>query len=188
MYSCGVAGYSVNAGNKCEKTVPDCGSQIYNANKNWCEETIAATPQGNTLPNNGRLYATGRNVTVTVLPAEAGYTSTLSLYSPKNVTIGTNRDVGRVVDLGRFPRGTELLFGIYVQNTGDTFKTGDGIRNPDGIEHTRANASGVNLVDVGFEDLFGGGDRDYNDNMYRFTGATTNCPVDYVYDGVSKCI
>ncbi len=188
VYSCGVSGYSVNASNKCEKTVPDCGSQIYNANKNWCEEVISVSPQGNTLPNDGRLYATKRNVTVTVLPADAGYTSTLSLYSPKNVTIGTNRDVGKVVDLGQFEVGTELVFGIYVQNTGNTFKTGDSLRNPDVIEHARATPSGVNLVDVGFEDTLGGGDRDYNDNMYRFTGTTSRCPPNYIYDGVSKCI
>jgi hypothetical protein len=40
--------------------------------------------------------------------------------------LATNRDVGTVVQLGIFPAGVELIFGIKVLNTGGTFKMGPG--------------------------------------------------------------
>jgi hypothetical protein len=40
--------------------------------------------------------------------------------------LATNRDVGTVVQLGIFPAGVELISGIKVLNTGDTFKIGPG--------------------------------------------------------------
>jgi hypothetical protein len=49
--------------------------------------------------------------------------------------LATNRDVGTVVQLGIFPAGVELIFGIKVLNTGDTFKMGPGragASEPDG--------------------------------------------------------
>jgi len=33
------------------------------------------------------------------------------------------------------------------------------------------------LADVGFEDIFNGGDKDYNDHVFRFSGAVTSVPV-----------
>lgn len=82
--------------------------------------------------------------------------------------------IGDTVDLGSFTPGTELIFRLHVNNTGYDFFTGPASRNPDGIAHA--------LVDltlfpgetyVGFEDLFGGGDRDFNDIMYSFSNTTT---------------
>ena len=119
----------------------------------------------------GQLYSTGQSVQVQVLPASAGYTSELWLFEPgPERRLATNRDVGTVVDLGTFPAGVELIFGIKVLNTGDTFKMGPGDRNPDGIPHAVVTFIEPGRAQVGFEDLFGGGDRDYNDNMFEFRG------------------
>jgi hypothetical protein len=123
----------------------------------------------------GQLYSSGEVVTVRIDAASAGYTSELWLYSPGTPQkIGTNREWGKTVQLGTFPAGTELVFGIYVQNTGHTFKMGPGSRNPDGLIHAKVTSSGGGVASVGFEDLYGGGDQDFNDAMmftvYNWTG------------------
>jgi len=122
----------------------------------------------------GQLFSTGGTVEVTVLPAAAGFTSSLFLRNPDGTdgpVIATNRQVGTHVTLGPFPAGQELVFGIHVED-GHTYLMGPASRNPDNVVH--ANVTEVVSVertfDVGFEDLFGGGDRDYNDNVFRFTG------------------
>lgn len=130
-----------------------------------------------------KLYYSGGDVTVEVLAPTAGYTSTLSLYlfaAPgSNVaSFGTNHQVGltTLVDptsLG-YGVGDELIFGIYVHNTGNTFYMGEGSRNADGIIHAAVDDLGGNNYYVGFEDLFGGGDRDYDDHRFNFSGGLTN--------------
>lgn len=86
----------------------------------------------------------------------------------KNTAIGTK------INLGIFEAGTELIFGLHVHNTGFDFFTGLDSRNPDGVAHALGityidEASSTIVTDVGFEDLYGGGDRDYNDFMFRLT-------------------
>ena len=129
-----------------------------------------------------KLYYSGGNVTVEVLSPTAAYTSTLSLYlfaSPgSNVaSFGTNHQVGltTVVDPSTlcYTPGEELIFGIYVQDTGDTFYMGEGSRNADGIIHAAVDNLGSNTYYVGFEDLLGGGDRDYDDHRFNFSGGLT---------------
>lgn len=128
--------------------------------------------QGGTEPVmvvGGRIYATGGDVIVKVLSASAGYTSELSLVSPGPARyIATNRDIGTVVNLGAYPAGSELVFSIYVRDTQQTYYTGNAASNPDNMFHAAVSLDGV--ATVGFEDLLGGGDQDYNDNMFRFLG------------------
>lgn len=131
----------------------------------------------------GQLFATGGDVTVEVLPATAGFVSELRLYSPgPERLIALNTDVGTIVNLGSFTAGEELIFGIYVRDTGDTFKMGPASRNTDNLEHAGVNSTGLGEAIVGFEDLLDGGDRDYDDNVFKFTGgiAPLACPADIV--------
>ncbi len=72
--------------------------------------------------------------------------------------------------VGPFPAGRELVFGITILNDGPTFFMGPASRNPDGIAHADVTETGVRTFLVGFEDVFGGGDRDYDDNVFQFTG------------------
>ena len=62
------------------------------------------------------------------------------------------------------------MFGITVLNGGPTFFMGPASRNPDGITHAAVTETGVGTFLVGFEDMFDGGDRDYDDNIFQFTG------------------
>jgi hypothetical protein len=128
----------------------------------------------------GNLFSTGKDITVRVLPADAGYTSTLLYLVPelkKAGIVATNRNVGSVINIGHFDAGLEVIFGILVQNTGNFFMTGLGSRNLDGLSHATVNYAGPGQAIVGFEDLFGGGDRDYDDNMFEMSGGISNEPV-----------
>jgi hypothetical protein len=125
----------------------------------------------------GQLFSTGGDILVEVLPATAGLESHLHLYSPSYQRfIATNRQIGTTVNLGGFPVGVELIFGILAG--GNTFLMGPGSRNPDGLTHAKVNFLSPGVALVGFEDLWGGGDRDYDDNVFRFTGgiAATQVP------------
>jgi hypothetical protein len=129
----------------------------------------------------GQLFATGGTVDIVVQPGTAGFASQLFLLRPDGTrrNIALNTEVGKHVIVGPFPAGKELVFGITVANGRETFFMGSASRNPDGVAHARVTETGVRTFLVGFEDLFGGGDRDYDDNVFRFTGnlAPTRPPL-----------
>jgi hypothetical protein len=128
-----------------------------------------------------QLFSTGGEIKVEVLPATAGLLSELRLYNADGTftPLATNREVGRVVTLPARPRDEELVFGIHIASRDHTFKIGPAERNPDGLVHARVQTTGERQYDVGFEDLINGGDRDYDDNVFRFTGglAPNRVPV-----------
>ncbi len=138
-----------------------------------------------------KIYYTGGEVHIEVLAASAGYHSFLGLYMLDPTTqqggdIAENHDTGTMVTidpaaLGYLP-GDELIFGIRVYSGGDHtgsgslvgyFFTGDASRNPDNILHAGVDSLGGGLYEVGFEDLMGGGDLDYNDNRFLFSGGVS---------------
>ncbi|MFT4151102.1 MAG: DUF4114 domain-containing protein [Paracoccaceae bacterium] len=77
---------------------------------------------------------------------------------------------GDTKPLGSFAPGTELLFKLVTG--GYEYFTGDGSRNPDGIAHAYASTSG-GYTTVGFEDLYGGGDFDFNDIVFKFSNTVS---------------
>lgn len=133
----------------------------------------------------GMLFYTGGNVTVEVLQPSADFTSDLDLYlfTPTLTLVtgtpdfGTNHEVGRITtfdpSLLGYSVGQELMFGIFVRNTGWTYVMGAASRNPDQLMHAAVNDLGGGVFTVGFEDLFGGGDRDYDDHNFKFSGGLT---------------
>lgn len=130
-----------------------------------------------------QLFWSGGDVKITVLPATAGFISELTLFSASpDIFIALNTDVGAVVTLSAATLdaahdvGDELVFGIFVTDTSDTFLMGPGSRNADGLEHAAVDALGGGVFIVGFEDLFGGGDLDYDDNVFRFEGGISVTP------------
>jgi hypothetical protein len=146
----------------------------------------------------GSLFVQGnQDVIVEYLGDFAGFTSGLFLADPLNafgylfINNGVQGSPGDQVNLGTFPIGTELIFGLAVDSTGDlsvdnTYYTGSGALNPDQIPHAQLYtdplvdigpailaatlptwAPGDGII-VGFEDIFGGGDFDYNDLIFSF--------------------
>lgn len=121
----------------------------------------------------GQIFSTGEEeIKVKIIGDQGSYNHELFL----SLT-GKPSNVGQSFTLqGAYPKGAELIFGTRVQQTGLSYEIGPGSRNPDGIRH--ANVSfydfdpnkSVNVANVGFEDLFGGGDKDYNDFKFQVTG------------------
>ena len=132
---------------------------------------VLALPAGAQAAIGGRLFATGGTVDIVVQPATSSITSVLFLLHPDGTRqdIALNTDVGRQVTLGPFAAGQELVFGIQLP-AGTTFLMGPGSRNPDDIPHAEVTDAGAGAFRVGFEDLLDGGDRDYDDSVFRFVG------------------
>lgn len=136
-----------------------------------------------------QLYWNGGDVTIEVQGSTAGYLSELRLYysstsyfvaynAPNGNPVGTTVTLTDALIDSFIDAGDEMVFGIYVTNTGDTFKMGPATRNADGLIHAAVDASArAGWLRVGFEDIAGGGDRDYDDNVFDFRGGLrTNVP------------
>lgn len=127
------------------------------------------------------IVQTDGEVVATYRGNSASYSNDLYLYSPNSYSslIFNNHasSIGSTVNLGFFSAGTELIFKLYVNNTGNTFYTGDGSLNGDGYAHARvdeAYAVGESLVE--FEDLYNG-PFEFNDLSFSFTNVgTTQVP------------
>jgi hypothetical protein len=121
-----------------------------------------------------KVIANGNNhVIATYEGNSAAYSNDLLL---NGVLIFNNHTtpVGTTADLGSFAVGTELVFSLFVHDTGNTYFTGPDARNPDGHAHARVQANwapGTTLVS--FEDLFNG-PFDYNDLSFSFTNTTSS--------------
>lgn len=143
----------------------------------------------------GQLFYSGGEITVTTLDGSAAYHSYLGLYLLDPMTqqgddIGENHQTGDSVTLDPsllgYALGDELIFGISIFTGGwhddpdnflATFVMGAGSRNPDGIMHAILNTDDESNYIVSFEDLYGGGDRDFNDSIFSFSGGiTTSVP------------
>jgi hypothetical protein len=154
-----------------------------------------------------QLFATGGHVVATFLGQSAGFTNDLYLFSAGDLihplaltgTVGpgyaeaglifSNHSTppGTSIDLGNFAAGTELVFGIFVRDTGFTYFMGPAARNPDLLAHGAVD-NGLappfpgflppppGALGVGFEDIFGGGDLDYDDLGFGFTNVVTAVP------------
>jgi hypothetical protein len=144
---------------------------------------LAAAGAASAAPVIGaQLYWAGGDVTIEVQPSTAGYLSELRLYSGSGSTFvaynaPNGNPAGTTVTLTDaqldvdFDIGDELVFGIYVTNTLYTYKLGPGGRNPDGLVHGAIDSTvRVGWLRVGFEDIQGGGDLDYDDNVFDFRG------------------
>ena len=91
--------------------------------------------------------------------------------------------MGTSVNLGSFAAGTELIFKLLVRQTGDAFYTGPDKRNLDGLVHSLIQGTTGQLL-VGFEDLLGGGDFDYNDLVFALTNVDAIVGAGEVGDSV----
>ena len=117
------------------------------------------------------LVAAGGHVVIRFEGSDAGYDSLISVNGSAEVFPNHSTPVGTTLDLGSFAAGTHLDIVLHVLNTNTFFHTGSGAANPDGLAHANViyDWTEPGRTFVGFEDLFGGGDRDYNDHMFSFT-------------------
>lgn len=125
-------------------------------------------------------------VIVTVLDINAVFSNDLFLFTDDGIAdndffISNNQitPTGTQINLGSFAAGEILLFYIFVQDTDYIFYSGnDSSLNPDGILHTMVdNEYDENTVYVGFEDIFGGGDFDFDDVTFSFFNVAAIDPI-----------
>ena len=113
----------------------------------------------------------------------AGFTNTLSLLvngvvTPESAAGVLNNhasSMGDFVNLGSVHKGDVLTFRLNVVTTGDSLFS-DKVLNADGVNHVYSTAFSGDAIHgipagtyVGFEDLRGGGDFDYDDETFVFT-------------------
>lgn len=125
------------------------------------------------------LTASGEDVTVYFVGQTAGYDSYVSLSAPfmsAPLLYNHVNSPGDSVFVGTFSPGTVLTFQLTVYNPTDVppWFTGPGSLNADllvhaGVKHWDGTGTIPEGTFVGFEDLVGGGDRDYDDHMFVFT-------------------
>lgn len=77
---------------------------------------------------------------------------------------------GATRTIGPYADGSELILGIAVTNTGHHWQMGPASRNGDNVVHVSVTYEGACTWRIGFEDLEGGGDQDYNDAVMRISG------------------
>jgi len=103
--------------------------------------------------------------------ATAGYDSKLSLSINGKQSAAYIHDhlsvIGDQVNFGYAHAGDTVAFNLEVLTTGDTFYSIPSL-NPDGVDHMRY-AQYDSFLFIGFEDLFNGGDLDFDDNNAFFT-------------------
>ena len=111
-------------------------------------------------------------IQITFLGSDSGYQDELWVDAPISTKLldAWTEAPGNIWDIGPFAVGTEIIFGTYVTNTGDRWQTGPASRNVDGVVHGASTYEGNCRWQVGFEDLYGGGDMDFNDVIFRVAG------------------
>lgn len=111
-------------------------------------------------------------VYATYLYTGAGYTNELWLQSPHLIHIATGHETPEdtVVNLGTFSANQELFFKMYVRDTGHHYYSGPAHRNPDNYIHAAISYLGDCEWLVGFEDMYNGGDQDFDDILMVLSG------------------
>lgn len=142
----------------------------------WHKSEIKHGKNKNALPNTLQassksiFVATPGEVILTFLSKSAAYSNDLFLVGSSNSILNNQTAVkGQQFSLGSFQAGTELAFKIFVNDTGHTFFNGVAANNADNVIHTAYIASFGKPLTVGFEDLYDGGDRDFNDLVFSLS-------------------
>lgn len=130
---------------------------------------MSAQPrQYDLTPSTEKLYvATAGEVILTFLSKTAAYSNDLYLQGTSDSILNNQSAApGVQYSLGTFQAGAELAFTMFVKNTGFAYYTGSASLNPDSFIHAAYDITSGQSLNIGFEDLFGGGDKDYDDLVF----------------------
>ncbi len=108
------------------------------------------------MPKTGKVYAKFKS-------KNAGYENEFRLQYPANKLIfkAIDSNVGKTFDAGAFSAGQRLIFALKTPD-GNIYYTLHAW-NKDACDHVIKVQTGVNKWELRWEDLYGLGDRDYND-------------------------
>lgn len=141
---------------------------------------LAAQPRAYDLkPSTDKLFvASAGEVILTFLSKTAAYSNDLFLQGNAEVILNNQTaKPGTQFSLGSFQAGTELAFTMFVKTTGFAYYTGAANRNPDSFIHAAYDVTSSQSLNVGFEDIFNGGDRDYDDLVFSLSNVSVGTSV-----------
>lgn len=115
------------------------------------------------------------NVTAIFTGATASYINQLTVNFNDKYThhssISNRSNIGDIFDFGTHAAGTKAEFIDYVEDTKNWWHLNESLNN-DGFNHMfysqNYTSNGVPFITIGFEDLRGGGDLDFNDITANF--------------------
>lgn len=136
---------------------------------------LASQAQALTLGVDGQIFYSGGTLAVQNLPASSGASNYMYLNTPAGGEQFLFIDNG--TQLASFTEavlsglgidvGDELIFSIRPNNTASyAFYTGPTSRNGDDFHHTRVTDLLDGTYRIGFEDIWGGGDQDFDDALF----------------------
>jgi len=123
------------------------------------------------------LVAAGGSVTLRFEGSDAAFSSVVSVNGSPEIFPNHSTPIGTTVDLGTFIANTPLDVVLHVLTTNNFFHTGSGALNIDGMPHALVTVGEDGRTFVSFEDMVGGGDRDFNDHMFSLTNVRTVAAV-----------
>jgi hypothetical protein len=146
----------------------------------------AGKAEAYTITTDGRILINASHVKVTVACYDADYNNYFGMESPVSQNFFHCKDPqyqGIPLDIGNYGPG-ELEFRIITPEN-YTWYTGPASRNVDNFQHNRLTHISDTVVRIGWEDLYGGGDKDFNDcevdvtieELPTATPTATNTPV-----------
>ncbi len=124
---------------------------------------VLNTPAAAPAAGSATFVAGKGDVVLDIQKSDSGYDNKI-YYSTDNFKtktfVGIDNHTGSV-NLGSFAEGTKIEFGIDNGNN-QFFRTGAASTNFDNFQHAQVSKT-TDGIQIGFEDLAGGGDRDFND-------------------------
>ncbi|WP_424358446.1 DUF4114 domain-containing protein [Methanocella sp. MCL-LM] len=157
---------------------------LYKMVSDYNNEAYNGLQPGIPQPGDTLLVPYDSTLTMTYLGGTAGYNNVFGLWSPFRKQYGTGHGTtpGTSFNLGTFKQGTELIF--YDDNgAGNTWLSGPYSRNPDRVAHAYIRPIACDTWLLGWEDMYGGGDKDYDDVVLNLT-FTRTARVDSDGDGL----
>ena len=138
-----------------------------------------------TITGDGRIIILASQVKVTLVSHDADYNNQFGMSFPvsQDFFYCKTQPEGAPIDIGTYGPG-ELIFRCKTP-AGYTWYTGPPIRNVDNFQHAHVTAISSTVVRIGWEDLYGGGDQDFNDcvvdvtieELPTATPTATNTPI-----------
>jgi hypothetical protein len=137
---------------------------------------ILAAPLPPPVGLGAKIFGTGSPVTLRIVPTDSAFTSEIFYFSKTaSGFLGTNHESIEVTrDV--VPREEEILIHIRVLETLNGFSTGPASENLDRQAHAVVRQESATVLEVGFEDIYGLGDGDFNDVIIEIEGARMSVP------------
>jgi hypothetical protein len=141
----------------------------------FSSSAMSAQPRQYELtPTEDKLYvASAGEVILTFLSKTAAYSNDLYLQGTSDSILNNQTAApGTQYSLGFFETGAEIAFTMFVKNTGFAYYTGNASLNPDNFLHAAFDVTSSQSLNIGFEDLFNGGDKDYDDLVFSLSNVS----------------